>query len=129
MRQLAIAILGLWLAAGAAAHAQTGSVPNRNGFVPQEKRSFTPGGASFAKSPGARASGFGESPFGATAPGSSSARRSSSPSTPVPPRPIGSLETFGDAKPFKPFKGTSTYDGPGAFKPYKPPKMKSVYDH
>jgi hypothetical protein len=116
VRQLAIAILGFWLATSAVAHAD-------NGFTPREKRSFTPGGASF-KSPAARpaAPGFGEPGFGAAASKSRAPREFAPIQSPVSPKPIG-------PQTFKPFKGTSTYDGPSAVKPYKPPKMKSVYDH
>jgi hypothetical protein len=120
MRQLAIVILGFWLATSAA-HAQNGFPPHqvKNGFQEQQKRNFTPGGASFDKSSTAfpAASGFGQSPFAATAPKSHRPSQSAG-----SPQPLG-------PQTFKPFKGMSTYDGPGAVKPYKPPKMKSVYDH
>lgn len=114
MRQLAIAVLGLWLATSAVAHAE-------NGFTPREKRSFTPGGASFKPAPAWPAAPPG---FGATAPKSHAPREFAPIQSPVSPKPVGGPQTF------KPFKGTSTYDGPSAVKPYKPPKMTGVYyDH
>ncbi|MGH6909021.1 MAG: hypothetical protein ACREE0_11835 [Phenylobacterium sp.] len=125
MRQLAIAVLGCWLATSVAAHAESGFARHqvKNGFQPQEKRTFTPGGASFYKSPGAppAASGFGESPFGSTTAKSHRRSEFAPIQSPVAPKPLG-------PQTFKPFKGMSTYDGPSAVKPHKPPKMKSVYD-
>jgi hypothetical protein len=44
---------------------------------------------------------------------------------PASMNPVGGTDG-GEA--FKPFKGTSTYSGPGAFKPYKPAKPKNIYD-
>ena len=115
MRQLAIAILGIWLATAATAHAG-------GDFGKLKKAPAGVAAAPFDSSALRPSPGFG-------APKSYAPSSPSSFSTPTPPKPIGSMESFGGGKPFKPFKGTSTYEGPGAFKPYKPPKMKSVYDH
>jgi hypothetical protein len=112
MRRLAIGTLGIWLATAAAAHA---------GGDWGRIKSPTPKIKSDAPSPAG---------FGATYPAPKApepyrphARPEFAPiQTPVAPKPIG-------PQTFKPFKGTSTYDGPSAVKPYKPPKMKSVYDH
>jgi hypothetical protein len=115
MRQLAIAILGLWLATSAVAHAE-------NGFTPRQKRSFTPGGASLKPPAWPATPGFAQPSFGAAAARAHAPREFAPIQSPVSPKPIG-------PQTFKPFKGTSPYDGPGAFKPYKPPKMTGVYDH
>jgi len=114
MRQLAIAVLAIGLATTTAAQAQTGfGASHPAGFGPSRPSGFVPPPKSAARP---AASGFGPA-----AP--QSYKPHAAPSTLNPP---GNTD---GGKPFKPFKGTSTYEGPGAFKPYKPPKMKSVYDH
>lgn len=108
MRRLAIVVLGFSLAAASAqaqVHASTYGT-----FAPNMTPPKHVGGGTFApaKAP---------EPYRAHAP-----REFAPIQSPVSPKPIGGPQSF------KPFKGTSTYDGPGAVKPYKPPKMKSVYD-
>ena len=108
MRRLAILVLGFSLAA-ACAHAQE-HASTYGTFGPNMSPPKHFGGGTFTqpKPP---------EPYRAHAPRDFAPIQSL-----APPKPIG-------PQTFKPFKGTSTYDGPGAFKPYKPPKMKSVYDH
>jgi hypothetical protein len=110
MRRLAISALGFWLATAAAAHAGDW------GRIKSPPPSLN-GRGSPARSGGTYAAPQAPEPY------RPHARREFAPiQSPVAPKPIG-------PQTFKPFKGTSTYDGPGAVKPYKPPKMKSVYDH
>jgi hypothetical protein len=119
MRQLAIAVLGVWLAMAAAAHA--------GGEFGDQKKSAAKGGfASPFDSPAMRPPpGFGAAPSQSYKPHSASGSLKPIDNT----GSTSSTQSIGGAAPFKPFKGTSTYDGPGAFKPYKPAKPKSVYDH
>jgi hypothetical protein len=110
MRQLAIVALGFWLAGAAAAHAQNSFAkyepPGSRGFSAYKSPYAQPAAPSARETSPSVAHRYGVQPY----------------MQPVSPKPIG-------PQTFKPFKGMSTYDGPGAFKPYKPPKMKSVYDH
>ena len=111
MRQLAIAVLGFWLAA---ASAQAQDHPSTYGsFAPNMTPPKHIGSGTFA-------------PLNAPEPYRAHAAPRATISTPASPKLIGSTESFGGGKPYKPFRATSVYDAP---KPSKPVKPKSVYDH
>ena len=108
MRQLAIAVLAIALATATVAQAG-------DAFGSRKAPAKDPFASPFDSSALRPPPGFG-------APATPAYKPHAAPSSLNPP---GNTD---GGKPFKPFKGTSTYEGPGAFKPYKPPKMKSVYD-
>ena len=101
MRRLAILVLGFSLAA-ASAQAQTSHPSTYGTFAPNKSPPKPISGGTFAPFPAPE-------PYRAHTP---------------PPAPKSPGNTDG-GEPFKPFKGSSTYSGPGTFKPAKP---KSIYD-
>jgi len=105
MRQLAIAVLGFWLAAGSAG-AQATHPTTYGTFAPNLKPPKPIGGAAAApfKTP---------EPYRAYTP-------RPAPASPKPPKLIGSTQTVPNIDGGKPFTPP---------KPYKPYRAKSVYDH